>query len=212
MFFFESHFCYFYCIHFACMDYPKAEQFIKQLLQTQLSPLLTYHDYDHTFDVVAAAADLARQEGILDETQLTVLKTAALFHDCGYVYTYEHHEEEGCRIARQVLPGFDYTTDQVETVCSMIMKTKLQVKPETLLEKILCDADLIYLGSDEFESRGTKLFHEWLAYGKLSNEREWNDKQIHFLEHHRYCTHAAREQADAKKAEHLVRLKNMVKA
>jgi uncharacterized protein len=192
------------------MDFPKAEQYIRELLQTQLSPILTYHDYDHTLDVVAAAEALAIQENITDPVEMTLLKTAALFHDCGYVNVYEQHEEESCHIARQVLPGFGYNEAQVQQICDMIMKTRLNAVPATHLEKILCDADLDYLGGDQFESRGQKLFSEWIAYGKLRDEKEWNEKQIRFLESHRFYTNSASSKGERKKAEYLRKLRNDV--
>ena len=194
------------------MDLPKAELYIKQLLQSQLSPLLTYHDYDHTMDVLDASVNLARDENITDGEELALLKTAALYHDCGYINMYDHHEEESCRIAKQVLPGFGYSDAQITIVCNLIMKTKLLEKPHTHLEKILCDADLDYLGGDEFEVRGQKLFQEWLAYGKLKNEKEWNEKQIRFLEKHQYYTKSATTKGSKKQEEHLKKLKNEVNA
>ena len=189
------------------MEYTKAEHYIRQLLQTELSPLLSYHDYDHTMDVLEAAVALASEEKITDNESLTLLKTAALFHDCGYVHVYEHHEEESCRIARQALPGFGYSDEQIQVVCALIMKTNLSEKPRTHLEEILCDADLDYLGGDEFESRGKKLYGEWLAYGLVHSEQEWNEKQIRFLERHRYYTRSAIAKGEKKKSEYLRKLK-----
>jgi predicted metal-dependent HD superfamily phosphohydrolase len=189
------------------MDFHKAEIYIKQLLQSELSPLLAYHDYDHTMDVLEAAIELAGRENIMDSESLTLLKTAALFHDCGYVHAYENHEEESCRIAGEVLPGCGYQPEQIRIIQAMILKTKLSEKPVTHLEQILCDADLDYLGGDNFESRGTKLYREWVAYGLIGDEKEWNEKQIRFLESHRYYTKAAMAKGDPGKAAHLRKLK-----
>jgi hypothetical protein len=86
----------------------------------------------------------------------------------------------------------------------------MNTPPSTILEKILCDADLFYLSGDEFEERGQKLFREWMAYGRLSNEKEWNEMQVSFLEKHRYYTHSAAEKGEPKKSEHLLRLRKLV--
>lgn len=194
------------------MDYHKAELYIKQLLQTELSPLLTYHDYDHTMDVLEASIELAGAEGITDNEEITLLKTAAVYHDCGYVHAYENHEEESCRIAQSILPECGYNAEQIGLVIAMIMKTKLSEKPSTHLEEILCDADLDYLGGDNFESRGNKLYREWLAYGLIGNEKEWNEKQIRFLEKHRYYTRSAMAKGDEGKMAHLRKLKSSLAA
>ena len=189
------------------MQLEQATEFITELLQNRLSDLMYYHDYHHTNNVLNAATELAAEENVVDEHELLLLKTAALFHDAGYLYTYENHEEESCRIVREHLPDFGYSVNDIEMICGLIMKTKMPQSPETLLEKILCDADLDYLGSDDFEINGQKLFKEWTAMGKLSNKEEWDKAQIKFLESHSYWTKSAGEKRDQKKLEHLRKLK-----
>ena len=190
------------------MQLDQAAKFITQLLQTHLSDKLYYHDYNHTNGVLIAATELASAENIVDEHELVLLRTAALFHDAGYLNTYDQHEEESCRIARQHLPSFGYAQEDIDVICSLIMKTKMPQEPNTLLEKILCDADLDYLGKDDFEKTGNKLFMEWVAMGKILDENEWNKKQIKFLESHSYWTQSAIKTRDQKKAAHLRKLKN----
>ena len=192
------------------MEFSKAENFISQLLKSELPPSLYYHSYEHTFDVLNAATILAKEEGITNADDITILQTAALFHDCGFVNVYKNHEEEGCRIAKEVLPDFDYTNEQIEIVCSVIMKTKFGSHPETLLEKIICDADLDYLGSDEYGIIANRLFKELTELEKIQNEHEWNRLQVQFLQAHHYWTKSAKEKRDKKKMEHLLRLKEVV--
>lgn len=189
------------------MRLKEAEEFINYHFQTRLPDKLYYHNYDHTIYVLQSAIELAAAEDIINERELLLLKTAALFHDCGYLNTYENHEEESCRIARIYLPEFGYSPPDIDLICSMIMKTKMPQQPQTLLEHILCDADLYYLGGDDFETSGHKLFKEWVAMGKLNNENEWNQMQIKFLESHHYWTNAARANRNNKKIEHLEKLK-----
>ncbi len=190
------------------MQLDRATQFITKLLQTKLSSKLYYHDFDHTNGVLTAAMELADAENIIDEHELKLLRTAALFHDVGYLNTYDDHEEESCRIAREHLPSFSYSPEDIDAVCTIIMKTKMPQQPQTILEKILCDADLDYLGKDGFEETGNKLFQEWVAMGKIEDEDEWNRKQIKFLESHSYWTQSAVKTRNQKKAEHLRKLKN----
>ena len=140
---------------------------------------------------------------------MVILKTAALFHDCGFVNVYHEHEEEGCRIALERLPAFDYTAEQVEKICELIMATKMPQQPKTTLEKILCDADLSYLGRDDYESTAQKLFEEWNQRGKISSVNEWNKVQIKFLESHHYWTSAGIAKGENKKKEHLKKLREM---
>ena len=189
------------------MQFDEATHFISDLLQTQLPAELYYHNYEHTFNVLQAVTELAKEEHIINEHDLIILKTAAWFHDSGYINTYEHHEEESCRISRKHLTAFDYNNEQIEKICSLIMKTKMPQQPQIILEKILCDADLDYLGRNDFMQEGQKLLKEWIAVGKMKDESEWNEKQIKFLESHSYWTQSARQKRNRKKAEYLKQLK-----
>ncbi len=188
------------------MNFQKAEKFISDLLQSELPGSLFYHNYDHTLDVLNAVIEIASGEQINGE-DLILLKTAALFHDSGFINVYHGHEEEGCKIARSQLPLFDYTGEQIEKICRLIMATKTPQNPQTHLEKILCDADLYYLGTDSFAETGKKLFMEWQERGKINSEAEWHRMQIEFLESHRYRTQSAIANREKKKAEHLQNLK-----
>src|SRR6185295_1199845 len=99
------------------MQFHKAEQFITKLLQSELPDSLFYHSYEHTIEVLNAVEEIANEEHVTAE-EILLLKTAALFHDSGFVKVYHGHEEEGCRIAREQLPSYDYTDDQIEKICS----------------------------------------------------------------------------------------------
>lgn len=191
------------------MNFEGALQFVKDFLRKGLPKGLYYHSYDHTLDVLNAVTELAAEEKI-NEHDTVVLKTAAIFHDCGFVLVYENHEDEGCRIAREKLPLFGYLPGEIETVCKLIMKTKFPARPETHLEKILCDADLDYLGRDDFEKISNRLFDEWKERGKISSVSEWNELQVKFLEEHQYKTASAISKRETKKKEHLKKLKQLI--
>ncbi len=194
------------------MEYEKASNHILELLKTRLSPLLFYHSYEHTLSVLKAVIEISWDENIQSHEDLILLKTAAVYHDCGFLNTYEiDSEEESCKIAKEILPEFDYNSFQIESVCKLIMKTKMPQTPETLLEKILCDADLNYLGQDDFIIIGNKLLRELNAMGKNISEKEWNKLQIDFLEAHHYWTSSVISKRENKKAEHLQRLWQIVK-
>lgn len=192
------------------MQLKNAEEFIVAFLQNGLSPALHYHDLSHTLGVRNSCLLLAKEEKITDKEDLTLLETAALYHDCGFVNVYDHHEEEGTILARKFLPGFGYNDTQIDVICNMIMKTKLPQEPVTHLEKILCDADLDHLGREDFDSIGKKLYDEWIATGRHISEKEWNDIQIKFLSSHIYWTESARLKRDQLKSVHLQHLNQLV--
>ncbi|GAG77716.1 unnamed protein product, partial [marine sediment metagenome] len=76
---------------------------------------LYFHNHIHTKDVLNAVKRLAELEGI-SERKLLLLKTAALYHDAGFLKQYENNELIGARIAEETLPRFGYTKKQIETI------------------------------------------------------------------------------------------------
>lgn len=194
------------------MNYKAAEQYILEELRLHLSPTLYYHGVHHTLDVIQAARQLAAQEGVEDVTALLLLDTAACFHDAGFLHTYRDHEEVGCQIVREVLPGYGYLPTQIDIICDMIMATKIPQTPGSHLAQILCDADLDYLGRDDFEPIAESLFHELLARDMITDKLAWDQMQIRFLENHHYWTVTAKAIRQPAKQQHLTELQTLVKA
>lgn len=188
------------------MDTQAAKTYILAKLKSELHPDRTYHCLEHTLDVYASAIGIAEQEGITGE-DLVLLKIAALYHDAGFTVRNTDHEEAGCMIIREVLPGFGFNTHQMELICEMIMATRIPQRPNTQLARVLCDADLDYLGRGDFHRIGSELFKEMRTYGVLSTEREWNELQERFLENHTYFTTTNKELREPAKQEHLRQVK-----
>ena len=183
-------------------DFRKAEEFIIQKLKAELPKNLHYHNMEHIIDVVEAALEIATIENISSE-QMELLRIAALFHDSGFIYSPKNHEERGCELVRESLPSFRFSPEKIETICGMIMATKIPQNPKNPLEKILCDADLDYLGRDDFSVTGRKLYEEMKERRFIETEREWSLIQKTFLENHRYHTTFGKENREKKKQEYL---------
>jgi len=131
---------------------------------------------------------IARQENI-EEYDIMLLKTAALFHDAGFINILnDGHEEESVQLAEKELPEFGYNKDEIEKISGMIRATKIPQQPKNELECILADADLEYLGTDSFEHIANKLYQELKHYNPSLSLEEWNDIQINFLQAHFYHT------------------------
>lgn len=190
--------------------YAKAKAFILEKLVKGLPRNLYYHGVHHVVDVLAAAERLGEMENI-NAHDMEMLCVAALFHDSGYTLSQKSHEERGCDIVREHLPLFGYTAQEIEVICGMIMATVYPQKPKNLLEEIICDADLDYLGRDDFFEIGETLYRELTAKGELSNVEDWNKLQERFLVSHHYFTKSAMKLRKAKKEEHLERIRSVLK-
>jgi uncharacterized protein len=194
------------------MNFRQAEIHLLHRLKTALSPTLYYHGLHHTLDVVACTERLAEAEGITDRPTRGLLRMAALYHDCGFIDTYQGHEEAGCRYVAEVLPAFGFDQTALDTICGMIRATKIPQAPQNRLEEIICDADLDYLGRDDFEPIARTLFDELRARDLVADEPAWDRIQVRFLESHRYWTATALATRQAPKQAHLARLRARVRS
>jgi uncharacterized protein len=192
------------------MNYIKIESFVLEKLKANLSPTLHYHGFPHTMDVIANVILIAENEGITTD-ELFLLKLAALFHDLGFLEAYSGHEEIGCKMAKEMLPGYGVTETEINLICGMIMATKIPQKPKTKLEQILCDADLLYLGTDDFIKIGNTLYEELKENGKLTTINEWNEIQVPFLQKHHFHTNFVVKNFSKKKAQNLRKIIQLLK-
>ncbi len=175
-------------------------------LEKDLDPRLGYHNLAHTIDVVKQAETIARSERLTNEHDLLLLKTAAVFHDSGFLYVYKNHEEKSCEIATEYLNGI-FNGDDLKRIHGMIMATKIPQPPHNLLEQIICDADLDYLGRDDFEPISRNLYKEFITYKIIPEDCVWDHLQIRFFETHHYFTKTAIEKRNNVKLKHLAILK-----
>lgn len=184
------------------MDYVAAKEFVLKKLKDELKPGLYYHCYPHTIDVYESTQKLAKLENITGR-ELILLETAALFHDTGFLVKYEDHEEQSAAVARKYLPQFGYSSEDIEIICQMILSTKLPQSPQNLLEKIICDADLDYMGRDDFFMIANKLLCEWNVNGIPATLKKWYHIQVDFLSNNNYFTKSARIMRKEKKKKNL---------
>lgn len=191
------------------MKYGEAKRFILRKLKNDLPKHLSYHSVEHVKDVLDAVKTIGESEGVKGE-EMKLLMTAALFHDTGFLKGPKDHETVSCTIARKHLPEFGYSKEQIEKICGMIMATRIPQTPHNHLEQILADADLDYLGRDDFWKIGNKLFDELSVYGIIHDENEWNKLQVKFLEAHNYFTQTAIHTRKAKKDTYLAEIKSKI--
>ena len=195
----------------AFIRFDDLEEEVMNLLERYLPDNLYYHNVKHTIDVVTQVELIGRSEGI-DEEEMLLIKTAALFHDAGFTRGYKDHELLGIQIAKEVLPKYDYTQDYIERISDLIYVTKLPPKPKSLMEKVMCDADLDYLGRADFIPVSENLFKELVEYNFIANDYDkWNQIQIKFIETHQYFTATAKQLRDVNKKKQLENIRKQLK-
>jgi uncharacterized protein len=181
-------------------------------LERELAPTLTYHAVAHTRDhVVPAAEKLAALEGFATD-EVILVSTAAWFHDLGYIERHDSNEEIAVRMAQEVLPALGYSTTHIQTICDVIMVTRLPQTPKTRLEAVLADADFAVLGSDNILEHIQALRTEFAIFGNVYDDDAWYAYQLHFLQQHAYFTTSARRLFDPQKQSNIVKIEQLLTA
>ncbi len=191
------------------MQYEKAETFMLGEFQRGLPRSYHYHSYRHILDVMQSAKQIAQYEKVGKQEAL-LIRTAALFHDSGLLVTYNNHEIAGCDRARTVLPKYGYEQQAIEAICHMILSTTIPQHPENLMEEILCDADLDYLGRDDYEAIGWTLFDEYKERDMIQTKLQWYELQVSFLGNHHYFTSFGKQYREPLKQQHLENCKRIL--
>lgn len=182
------------------MDFESVNKYLLERLVKELPYHYTYHCAKHTEAVITSVIALANAEH-LDAESLELVKTAALFHDAGFLQCYNDHEKGSCDIARAVLPGYNYTYKEIEKICALILVTKLPQSPSDLMGRILCDADLHYLGTEEYQTISEDLYDEFRVMRIVKSRKEWDKMQVQFFRKHQYFTKTAIQLYGIKKLE-----------
>jgi len=196
-------------IKFGLIQFTDIQEIILDKLEKELPDWLFYHNVKHTVDVVTEVELIGWGEGCSDE-EILLLKTAGLFHDAGHTVAYDDHEFYGTQLAREMLPKYNYTAEQIERICSVIMSTRLPPRPTNLLENIICDSDLDYLGRSDFIPVSNTLYEELKAQQKMGSINDWNKIQVKFISGHQYFTKTARSLREVNKQLQIERIQNLI--
>lgn len=192
------------------MQLEKLHTDILEKLHNELSHSLSYHSAHHTEEVIDHAIELGRDEN-LSEEDLTLLQTAAVLHDIGFITNNTEHEAESCKFAVAALPAYDYTEKQIDTVCNLIMSTKLPQSPYDKTSEVLCDADLYYLGTNNYQLYSNRLFREMKHFSPNLTTDKWRQIEQDFLDSHKYFTQSAKNKLNAIKKTNTKRVKKSYK-
>jgi class 3 adenylate cyclase len=196
-------------IKFGLIQFTDIQEIILDKLEKELPDYLFYHNVKHTVDIVTEVELIGWGEGCSDE-EILLLKTAGLFHDAGHTVAYDNHEYHGTVLAREMLPKYNYSPEQIEKICSIIMATKLPPKPSNLLESIICDSDLDYLGRSDFIPVSNTLYEELKAQNKIGSLNDWNKIQVKFISGHQYFTQTARSLREVNKQQQIERIQSLI--
>jgi len=181
-----------------------------EILNSKLSKKLYYHGAHHTYDVLHVINQFIKNEKI-DPYTAKLLRIGTLYHDIGFTISNIEHEKLGCEIVEKYMLEYGFSNRDIKVVKGLIMATRIPQTPKNYLEKIICDADLDYLGRDDFYPISDWLFKELQSFSQITDVTEWNKIQIKFLEAHQYHTDFSKKNRQPKKENRIEELKQLVK-
>jgi predicted metal-dependent HD superfamily phosphohydrolase len=170
-----------------------------------------FHNLYHTQEVVRAA-ELIGLKSELTEDELESVVVAAWLHDIGYEQGSQNHEAVAADRARKILEEAGASGKKVTDVVEAIEATKMPQQPKTIIDKVLCDADLFHLSTEKCDENGVKLREEWRSLGfKDMHDDEWLQFNLQFMESHRYHTAYGQSVLEDGKRKNIKRLRKMLK-
>ena len=181
-----------------------------EILNSKLSKKLYYHGAHHTYDVLSVINRFIKREKI-DSYTAKLLRIGTLYHDIGFTVSNIEHEKLGCEIVEKYMLEYGFSNKDIKVVKGLIMATRIPQTPKNYLEKIICDADLDYLGRDDFYPISDQLFKELQSFSLVTDVTEWNKIQIKFLEEHQYHTGFSKKNRQPIKENRIDEIKQLVK-
>ncbi|MDN3204849.1 HD domain-containing protein [Algoriphagus sediminis] len=188
-------------------DYLFLRRTVLNQLKEELPAHLSYHGIAHTLDVLNVCNQYIRRYNLDAEDRL-MLKIGAIVHDMGFLKGPANHEETGANMAAKIMQEIGMSKKRIDVMRGLVMATKIPQSPKNELEKIICDADLDYLGRDDYPQISQKLYKELSFMNILKTEEEWKNLQVNFLKSHYFHTPFAKKNREPKKQYWLSKLLN----
>lgn len=190
----------------------QVQDFVSDLVESKLSGLYTYHNLNHTKGVVNAVNKLCDEEKV-SLSDKDILLIAAWFHDTGYTKGCKNHEDLSAEIAAHFLKEKGQSEEYIAKISDLIKATVKEYVPQTILEKIIKDADYYHILNDDYVNSCEGLRKEWEnVEGKLFTELEWAKENEFFLSKvHQFYTPYAIENWQPLKEKNIKRLRKKIK-
>lgn len=196
-------------LNYSRMQFMEIQEYLLDMLEARLPQNLYYHNVKHTIDVTTEVELMGWAEGV-PESDILLLKVAGLFHDSGHIIQYKGHENKSCDFAQDILPMFNYSQEKIDKIKGIIMATQLPHTPTNILEAIIQDADLDYLGRSDFIPVSNNLYRELKERNMIGTIDQWNAMQIKFIEGHQYYTSTAQSLREVNKQKQIEGLKELL--
>jgi adenylate cyclase len=184
------------------LHYEDLESEILVKIENEIPKNIYFHDSQRAKELCIKVELFALSEQIPDEEILN-LKTAALFHEVGFIHGYNDRFNFAMDKAREILPVFGYRPEQIEAICKLICSINIPPAPKNKFEEILNDANLDYLAKQDFKEQSLNFYKELVEYNLVTDMIEWYKYQIELLTKYDFFTQSANKMAEVKRKDQI---------
>lgn len=167
---------------------------------------LPFHNLDHTRDVVDAVKEIGMHSSLTEE-EMEASLSAAWLHDIGYKEGMKDHERQSVAMAAEVFKRLDTPVGVINMINNAILSTHMPQQPKSMVDKVLCDADLAHLAGPMCANKSAMLRQELEGKGKSFADDEWRMFNLAFMQQHRYHTPYGQAVLEEGKRKNIKRLK-----
>ncbi len=170
----------------------ESESFVRLLLHRKIPANYVYHNISHTEDVVRNAKQISSHLELSPRSNALLL-VSAWFHDTGFVKSYRNHEKQSIEIARDFLKD-KIGSDFISEISLCIEATKVPQQPKSFEAELLCDADMLHLGRQDFLEKSLRLREEWIdVLDEHQTYENFVQTSLQFLKNHHFFSVYAQE-------------------
>ena len=190
--------------------YKKIEEHVTGLFDQMSDPVLIFHTFEHTENVVKRTKEIAGHYNVTEDEML-ILFAAAWFHDTGHLFTDpSKHEEMSCEIMRRFMAGKVDDEKIIDQIEGCILATKFPRVPKNLLQQIICDADTYHFGTKDFKNTNKQAFKEHSLRTGETDRSKFNEETIAMLETHQFYTNYAKQLLNERKTKNMKKLQKKI--
>lgn len=182
------------------------EDYVFDKMREELPEQMHFHTVELARQVYNHSHVLSKSENLDLEKTLKV-RTASLLLFLGFINNYKNPEAESGNLAHEILRGFQYSDRQINIITNLILSAKQPFEPRNLMEQIMIDAKMEYLGRVDYIKNYNLLFHEENEMLFPKEFSQWKLEQIDLLENFEYYTAGARRLREISFEEQIERLK-----
>lgn len=188
----------------------QAEQHVTGLYEASWQSNVVYHNIDHTRTVVDRVNEIASHYD-LSEQEVIILNIAAWFHDAGHLFENPAvHEQKSVELMKAWLQGKDSYAELAGEIAAVILSTKIDAQPNTLLEQIIKDADTYHFGTKDFREMDKLMKKEMKLRNLNTIVMDWEKNTLALLQHHQFYTEYCRNHLNSRKQKNIKKLQERI--